>query len=101
MKRKIAFISALIMSMTISLSVFAQNNEPSVYIDGEKMSAERIRQDVMNSVCRFEDKEIRVTMSFGCAQLDNKLSIEENIKLADERLYRAKTTGRNKVIAED
>lgn len=70
-------------------------------IDGAKDIAERIRQDVMNSVCRFEDKEIRVTMSFGCAQLDNKLSIEENIKLADERLYRAKTTGRNKVIAED
>ena len=38
MKRKIALISALIASMTISLSAFAQNNEPSVYIDGEKMT---------------------------------------------------------------
>ena len=54
----------------------------------------------MNSVCEFEDKKIRVTMSFGCNEIDSALSVEENIKVADERLYRAKETGRNRVIAD-
>lgn len=70
-------------------------------IDGAKDIAERIRQAVMDSVCYFEDKEIRVTMSFGCAELNNKIPAEENVKLADERLYRAKATGRNRVVAGD
>ena len=63
--------------------------------------AERIRQAVMNSVCAFEDLAIRVTMSFGCADVNLNLTAEENIKAADERLYRAKATGRNKVISRD
>ena len=64
-------------------------------------TAEKIRLAVLNSVCNFEDKAIRVTMSFGCAEIDFKLSAEENIKIADARLYRAKTTGRNRVVFED
>ncbi|MBR6712363.1 MAG: sensor domain-containing diguanylate cyclase [Selenomonadaceae bacterium] len=64
---------------------------------GAFIAADRVRQAIMNSVCKFEDKEIRVTMSFGCAEIDNKLSAEENIKIADERLYHAKANGRNQV----
>lgn len=70
-------------------------------IDGAKISAERMRQAVMNSVCNFEDKELRVTMSFGCVEIDNTIPVEENIKIADARLYQAKATGRNKVVAAD
>lgn len=70
-------------------------------IAGAKILAEDIRLAVMNSVCRFEDKEIKVTLSFGCAEIDNKLSVEDNIEIADARLYRSKETGRNRVIAED
>ena len=63
--------------------------------------AERIRSEVMNSVCNFEDKDIRVTMSFGCAEVKENLSAAENIEIADARLYRAKKTGRNRVIVDD
>lgn len=63
--------------------------------------AERIRSTVEKSVCCFGDDEIRVTMSFGCAEISKALSIEENVKIADARLYRAKRTGRNKVICQD
>ena len=66
-------------------------------LDGAFIAAERVRQAIMNSFCMFEDKKIKVTISFGCAELDNKLSVEENIKIADSRLYRAKTNGRNQV----
>ncbi len=60
--------------------------------------AEKIRRAIMNSVCLFDDKKISVTMSFGVAEINRALSLEENIKVADERLYRAKETGRNRVV---
>ena len=62
--------------------------------------AERMRLLVKESVCKFEDLEIKVTMSFGVTCLDKSLSIEDNIKVADERLYHAKERGRNIVISE-
>ena len=63
--------------------------------------AEQIRLAVMNSVCNFKEQELRVTMSFGCAEMFAEISMEENIKIADGRLYQAKRTGRNRVIAAD
>ena len=62
--------------------------------------AEHIRQTIQNSICHFENNDIRVTMSFGCAEYNSKLPLEENIKIADERLYNAKKLGRNRVIFE-
>ena len=52
----------------------------------------------MNSVCHFEDLDIHVTMSFGVTDINPTLSIEDNIKAADEKLYAAKEGGRNRVI---
>ena len=37
-------------------------------------------------------------MSFGVTSIDPSISIEENIKAADEKLYAAKEGGRNRVI---
>ena len=61
-------------------------------------AAEKIRQRIMNSVCVFEGTEIKMTMSFGCTEIDFSLSAEDNIKAADEKLYTAKQSGRNCVI---
>lgn len=89
---------------TISGNVYRWGGEEFIIvledanISGAASTAEKIRQAVMNSVCKFEDKEIRVTMSFGCAEINSALSIEDNIKIADARLYRAKETGRNRVV---
>ena len=60
--------------------------------------AERLRLVIMASVCKFEDLEIKVTMSFGVTEIDLSKSIEDNIKDADEKLYTAKQNGRNQVI---
>lgn len=60
--------------------------------------AEHIRLTVMNATCHFKEQELRVTMSFGCGEFSASTAMEESIKIADERLYRAKETGRNKVI---
>lgn len=61
-------------------------------------AADRLRTCIMDSVCHFEDLDIKVTMSFGVTQLDPSKSIEDNIKDADEKLYKAKESGRNRVI---
>lgn len=62
-------------------------------------TAEELRIKTENSVCLFEELQIKVTMSFGCTELDPGKSIENNISNADEKLYRAKRSGRNIVIA--
>lgn len=60
--------------------------------------AERLRIRIMDSVCHFENIDIKVTMSFGVTCITPTKSIEENIKDADEKLYRAKESGRNRVV---
>lgn len=45
------------------------------------------------------NKKLKVTASFGVAQLTFGQSIEAALNIADERLYHAKQTGRNKVVA--
>lgn len=71
---------------------------PETDISGAAETAERLRTIIMDSVCEFEDMKIKVTMSFGCHELSPMLSIEDNIKTADEKLYTAKASGRNRVI---
>lgn len=61
-------------------------------------AADRLRVCVENSVCHFEDLDIKVTMSFGVTCIDPGKSIEDNIKIADDKLYTAKESGRNRVI---
>ncbi len=71
---------------------------PGTTMDEVATVAERIRRDVEESVCHFEGTDIKVTMSFGCGVLSAERSAEDNIKVADERLYTAKENGRNCVI---
>ena len=61
--------------------------------------AENIRKTVEASVCEFGGETIKVTMSFGVAPLLIERSSDENIREADERLYQAKETGRNRVVS--
>lgn len=60
--------------------------------------AEKIRSTIEQSVCVTENHIISVTMSFGIKQMEEQLTLEANIKAADENLYEAKKTGRNKVV---
>ena len=60
--------------------------------------AEALRKKVEASVCTFEGTDIKVTMSFGVRELDAGLSADMNVELADEKLYKAKTGGRNQVV---
>jgi two-component system cell cycle response regulator len=71
-------------------------------IDGlnAKPFAEKIRQLVEATEFRFENTAMPVTISMGVATMDaESVDPQALIKRADERLYEAKSSGRNRVCA--
>ena len=64
-----------------------------------KQFAEGIRQQVEQSVCMFEEDSIHITMSFGVRAFDACAELSKNVEEVDARLYCAKQSGRNQVIA--
>ena len=71
-------------------------------IDGgnSKPFAEKIRQMVERTEFKFENTRIPVSISMGVSTLDPELvDAASLIKRADERLYEAKASGRNRVCA--
>jgi diguanylate cyclase (GGDEF)-like protein len=66
--------------------------------------AERIRLQMANHPFTSKDFSIAFTVSIGVAQPDlnsNSTTLTQLIKVADERLYKAKNLGRNRVVFED
>jgi len=63
--------------------------------------AERIRKHIEELSLTINKKQIKVTASFGIADLNNETSIDELINSADIQLYKAKDSGRNKVCLTD
>ena len=63
-------------------------------------TAERIRTSVESRTIRVGEDELRVTVSLGCAELSSPQegTVEELQKRADIALYRAKESGRNRVV---
>lgn len=71
---------------------------PSSTLEGAAALAETLRQKVAEHLFVFQADSIRVTISIGGALLrDGDRGGTELIKRADERLYVAKNSGRNRV----
>lgn len=67
-------------------------------LDGAKVIAEKIRQEINKKAFTYNDISINVTVSIGASFLNPSYSsIEELYKEADNKLYRAKSEGRNRV----
>lgn len=66
--------------------------------DNCEIVCEKIRKKVESTVSKVEDKKINVTISIGSSQIEPESSFETVLMEADEALYNAKTTGRNKVV---
>jgi len=62
--------------------------------------AENIRKNVEDFMMEIKDEELKFTLSLGVAQFEPQLDkdIECTINRADKALYRAKTSGKNKVL---
>lgn len=67
--------------------------------EGASIYAERLRKRIEDSVLSYQDKTIKVTASFGIANFPNikVQSAEQLLKCADQALYQAKETGRNRI----
>jgi len=62
---------------------------------------ERLRAAVESVTVPGQEQPIRVTVSIGVAELRRGDSLETLLGRADKALYRAKETGRNRVVAAD
>ncbi len=64
-----------------------------------KRVAERVREAVEAEVIRTDEHSLQVTVSLGVATFDDRYkSPDDVIKAADQALYEAKESGRNRVI---
>ncbi len=73
---------------------------PETMLDGTVELGERLRQQIQDHTFVFQQDKIKVTISIGCAVLtEEDRNANELLKRADERLYQAKNSGRNRVCA--
>ena len=76
---------------------------PETAIDGALNISKKIRLNVEQLLLNMEEqKELKITVSIGVSQVmhDKDLNIEASICRADEALYSAKNSGRNKVCSK-
>ncbi|MDP8239330.1 MAG: sensor domain-containing diguanylate cyclase [Candidatus Hatepunaea meridiana] len=74
---------------------------PSTGIEGAFEVAERFRINCEKHEFSGQDKPLKVTVSGGVAAIDSDtgISMNEFLQRADDMLYKAKESGRNKIIA--
>ena len=75
---------------------------PETILPGARDAAERLRHCIANQPVEMGQGLLNVTISVGLAVLkDESMTAEELLKHADEALYQAKETGRNRVCVYD
>jgi len=74
---------------------------PELNVVQAQFTAEKLRGIVERTPCRFDDRDLPITSSFGVAELRHAppMTAKELYRAADERLYAAKNGGRNKVVS--
>jgi len=72
---------------------------PETAIDGAFQLAVRIRKNVEKFVLRYQNSEIRTTISAGVCQFEKTIKdVKEFLDLADQAMYEAKKSEKNKVM---
>jgi two-component system, cell cycle response regulator len=73
---------------------------PNTDIKMALVIAERMRKNLEDEVFRYNEVEIKLTSSFGVSKIqDEKIyNYDELIECADKNLYKAKHSGRNRVV---
>ncbi len=73
---------------------------PETPIDGAVQLAEKLRQKIEVAKFNFQNDDIAVTISGGVAAIaDRDKTSNEIIQEADEKLYQAKGSGRNRIVS--
>ena len=72
---------------------------PETTAENAVVAAQKMQAALAMNTFRVDSEEIKVTMSFGVAGLDDGIEkAEDLIQRADHAMYKAKETGRNKVV---
>ncbi len=72
---------------------------PETTLEAAVVLAERFRKNVAQKVYKYQGNSIKVTISLGVASMQGeKMTAENLLKKADQGLYEAKRTGRNRVV---
>lgn len=66
--------------------------------DEAKIKLADVQDTIKKAIIRYEDLELKITMTFGLVEYDPTLKLHENIKVADDRLYIGKEAGRDRII---
>ena len=61
---------------------------------------EEILEEIRKRDVEYGEEQIHITMSFGVAKGTKEKTIDQIIKEADDKLYQAKSGGRNQVVAQ-
>ncbi len=59
---------------------------------------DEIRREIENTTFEYNDTKFNITITFGVTEIDNEVTIGENIERADNALYYGKNNGRNRVV---
>jgi|GEM_PF-1488503 len=68
------------------------------HLDEAHQALEEMRALIEQSEFQWEDKTLKVTMTFGAREYTPQLGITKTIHEADQNLYKGKNTGRNTVV---
>ena len=66
---------------------------------GAQTFAQKVREKLEISRFVYEDKKLQVTISGGIAYREEYPNVSSLLKAADDRLYKAKSSGRNQIIS--
>ena len=67
---------------------------PETEYDGAMNITEKIRDRIINTPFEYNNIMHSVTVTFGVSIFDNSVDVEQCIMLADDALYRGKTSGK-------
>lgn len=78
---------------------------PATDSEGARFLAEKLRGEVEAMDVRYEGRRIPVTISLGIAAVDGTVRYEREVeedllRRADEAMYKAKSSGRNRVVVD-
>jgi diguanylate cyclase len=66
-----------------------------------KPCIEKLRKIIESKILSVNQQSIKVTMSFGIAEMGPEESIADLMERADQALYKAKNKGRNQIQSAD
>ena len=72
---------------------------PQTHLHGATATAEKIRRILAKESVSWENVAVAITVTIGVAEYAPRISMNDNIRRADDALYEGKATGKNRVVA--